>query len=111
MGAGAVVAAAAAAKRKRRERIVDGFRLTDATSPDRSRSLAEMGLAQDNELDELMRAGVICAGRQRSTWYLNEAAFIALRDARSPQALRILLVVVLALVAVLVGVLSFRTAR
>ena len=111
MGAGAVVAAAAAAKRKRREHIVDGFRLADATSPDRSRSLAEIGLAQNDELDELMRAGVICAGRQRSTWYLNEAAFIALRESRWPRALRVVLVVALALLAVLMGVLSFRMAR
>ena len=111
MGGGAVVAAAAAAKKKRRERIVDGFRLADATAPDRSRSLAEIGLTQDIEFEELMRAGVICTGRQNSTWYLNEAAFIALRDSRSRQALRIVLVVILAFLAFLVGVLGYQTGR
>jgi hypothetical protein len=111
MAGGAVVAAAAAAKRQRREHIVDSFRLADATSPDRSRSLAEIGLAQDGDLDELMRAGVICAGRQRSTWYLNEAAFITLRNSRPRKALAIVLAVVLALLAALAGVLSFGAAR
>jgi hypothetical protein len=111
MAGGAVVAAAAAAKRKHREHIVDGFRLADATAPDRSRSLQEIGLTQDGELDELIRAGVICAGHQRSTWYLNEAAFIALRDSRPRRARRIVLAVVLALLAILVAVLSYRTGR
>ena len=111
MAGGAVVAAAVAAKRQRREHIVDGFRLADATAPDRSRSLAEMGLTQDGELDELMRAGVICAGRERETWYLNEAAFIALRDSRSLPALRIALAIVLAVLAIAVGLLSYRTGR
>ena len=111
MAGGAVVAAAAAAKKQRREHIVDGFRVADATAPDRSRSLAEIGLTQDGELDELMRAGVICAGHERSTWYLNEAAFIALRDSQSRQALRIALAAVAALLAILIAVLSYRTSR
>lgn len=106
-----MVAAAAAAKKQRREHIVDGFRVADATAPDRSRSLAEIGLTQDGELDELMRAGVICAGHERSTWYLNEAAFIALRDSQSRQALRIALAAVAALLAILIAVLSYRTSR
>lgn len=106
-----MIAAAAAAKRKRRERIVDSFRLADATAPERSRSLAELGLAQEGELDELMRAGVICTGSQKSTWYLDEAAYIALRDSRPRQALRIVLVVILALLVIVLGVVSFRSGR
>ena len=111
MGGGAVVAAAAAARKKRREHIVDGFRLADATAPERSRSFAEIGLAEGFELDELMRAGVIRAGGEKGTWYLNEAALIAFRDSRQRQAIRIVLVVVLALLAVLVGLLSFQSSR
>ena len=111
MGAGAVVAAAAAAKKKRREHILDVFRVAGATAPERARSLAEIGLAESFELDELMRAGVICSGQQRSTWYLDEASFIALRDTRQGQAVRIVLVVVLAVLAILAGVLSFGAGR
>jgi hypothetical protein len=111
MGAGAVVAAAAAAKRKARECILDGFRLAGATAPERARSLAELGLTQGNEMEELMRAGVICAGTQGSTWFLNEAAVIALRDSRPRTILRVLLAVVVALLAILVGALAYRTGR
>ena len=110
-GGGAVLAAAAAARKKRRERIIDGFRIADATAPERSRPLAEMGLSEGGELDELMRAGVICPGRQKSTWFLNEAAFIAWRDSDSRQSLRIVLVVALAVLAILIGVLAFRLGR
>jgi hypothetical protein len=111
MGGGAVVAAAAAARKKRLEHILDGFRVADATAPERSRSLADIGLDQDAQMNELMRAGVVCGGHQRSTWYLNEAAFIAQRDSRARQALRIVLVAVLAVVVILVGVVAYRSGR
>jgi hypothetical protein len=110
-GGGAVVAAAAAARKKRRERIIDGFRIADATAPERSRSLTEIGLSEGGELEDLMRAGVICPGRQKSTWYLNEAAFIGWRDSGSRQNLRVLLVVALAVLAILMGVLASRVGR
>ena len=111
MGAGVVVAAAAAAKRRRIEQILDGFRLAGATAPERSRSLAELGLAEGAEMDELVRTGVICAGHQRSMWYLNEAAFIALRNSRPRQTFRVLVAVVAAVLAILVGVLAFQAGR
>jgi hypothetical protein len=111
MGAGAVVAAAANAKRKARARILDAFRLAGATAPERARSLAEIGLTQDREMEELMGAGVISSGAQRATWYLNEAAFIALRDARPQQIVRVLLALVLAVLVILVGVLAYRSGH
>lgn len=108
---GAVVAAAAAARKKRRDRIIDGFRIADATASERSRTLAEIGLSEGGELEELVRAGVICPGREKSTWYLNEKAFIGWRDSDSRQSLRIVLVVALAVLAILMGVLASRLGR
>jgi len=110
MGA-SVAAAAAAAKRRQRERILDGFRLADATAPDRARSLAALGLDDDGEMEELMRDGVICSGHQRSTWYLNEAAFIALRDSRPRQVLRVVLAIVVAVLVILVGAFAYMSGH
>ena len=107
MAGGAVVAAAAAARRQRLERVLDGFRVAGATAPERGRSLANLGLAPSAEVEELMRAGVIVAGDQRSTWYLNEGAYVAFRDSRPRrQGLRVALAVALALLAAVLGWLS-----
>ena len=111
MAGGAVVAAAASARRQRLNRVLDGFRVAAATAPERARSLADLGISPSAEVDELMRAGVINAGSQRSTWYLNEAAYIAFRDVRPRMALRVTLAIVLALLAALVGLLSATVGR
>jgi hypothetical protein len=110
MGA-SVAAAAAAVKRRQRERILDGFRLRDATAPDRALSLTALGFDDGGELEELMRAGVICSGSQQSTWYLNEAAFIALRDSRPRQILRVVLAMVIAALAILVGAFAYMSGH
>jgi hypothetical protein len=104
MAGGVVIAAAA--RKQRLDRVLDAFRLADATDLERGRPLAELGLAPNAEIDELMRAGVISAGRKRSSWYLNEGAYIAFRDARPRRALRITLAIVVALLAALLGLLT-----
>ena len=104
--AGGAIVAAAAARRQRLEHVLDGFRLAGATAPERAQPLPDLGLSPSAELDELMRAGVINAGRQRSSWYLNEAAYVAFRDARPRRVLRVTLAIVVALLALLLGLLS-----
>ena len=108
MAGGAVVAAAAAAQRRQREHVLDTFRVASATTADRAQSLADLQLAPSSAIDELTRAGVLRAGRSRATWYLDEAAYITFRDARSRWALRVVLALVLAVLALLIGVLSAR---
>jgi len=104
--AGGIVVAAAAAHRKRLDRVLDAFRLASATTPDSARPFEELGLTPNAEVAELTRAGVLRSGRLRATWYLDEATYIKFRDARPRQALRVVLALVLALLALLLGVLS-----
>ncbi|HKW48308.1 MAG TPA: hypothetical protein VJN70_12720 [Gemmatimonadaceae bacterium] len=109
MGA-TVAAAAAAAHRKRITHVLDAFRIAGATGSDRAQSLEEIGIEQSRELDELTRAGVVTAGDRRSTWYLNEAAYIAFRDSSPRRVLRVVLALVLATLAILVGLIAYRTS-
>jgi hypothetical protein len=81
MGAGGVVVIAAAAHRKRLQQVIDRFRVAEATAPDRARILSELGVADSGELDELIDADVIRSGTAPDTWFLDEAAYIAKRDA------------------------------
>ena len=110
MGTGAVIAAAAAAKRQRTNAILDAFRLAGATAPERSASTEGLGLSGSRELDDLVSNGVIVAGSRPDTWHLNEAAYVAHRDARPARALRVLALVLFALtilgVALLIGIVE-----
>lgn len=88
----AVHAAAAAARE--RTRVLDAFRIKDATAPERARSLAELGLASDDRTTAgLVQSGVIRGvdTRGRPTvlgdefvhpraFYLDETSAIADRD-------------------------------
>ena len=105
-GGGAVVAIAAAAHARRVQEVTDAFRLAGATAPERAQSLAALGLTHAAAVDELARAGVLVAGPGRETWYLSEAAVVARRDAPVPRRMLVVLVIVLlATMAILVGVL------
>ena len=102
--AGGAVVAAAAAQRQRMQRVLDAFRIRNATTPEAARSLADLGVTPGREVDELTRAGVLRSGRERESWYLDEAAYINYRDARGSGGRRavlvgILLVLSLALLA------------
>ena len=100
MGAGAVVAIAAAARQKRIQDTIDAFRLADATSPDRARNVEALGIMHFEEANELAAKGILAPGRTDGTFYLNEAAYIAMRD--DPRPRRIAAVMV-AVVLIIVG--------
>jgi hypothetical protein len=103
MGGGAVIAAAAAARRRRRREILDGFRIGGATAPERARRVDELGLSDSRELAELVESGVLLQGPRRDSWYLDEAAYVADRDARAMRPVRAM--VVIAVLMVLLGLL------
>ena len=101
MGGGAVIAAAAAAHRRGLERVLDGFRLGQATSFDRARSLSQLGLGPNNCVNELRENGVLKAGREPDSWYLDEGANVARRDARFRQrAIKRMVLVLLVLLSI-----------
>ena len=107
MSGGAVVAAAAAARRRRMQRVLDAFRIADATAPERARSLESLGLSEAREVAELIESGIVARGG-RDLWYLNEGAYIAHRDARRVRVSRVMVVVLACAVFVLgalIGVL------
>jgi hypothetical protein len=101
MGGGAVIAAAAAARRRRRREVLDGFRIGGATAPERARRVDELGLSESRELAELVESGVLIRGPRRDSWYLDEAAYVSHRDARSSRPTR--MIVALAVLLVLAG--------
>ncbi len=120
MNAGAMVAIhAAVAAAQAKTRALDAFRVHDATAPDRARTLAEIGLAeQGNAVAELIEAGVIRGVDSRgrltvfgdsvdrvAAYYLDEVAYIAHRDGKGRKTSRkeaglIVLILLLAGVAV-----------
>ncbi len=128
MNHGAMIAIhAAAAAAKARADVLDAFRLNGATAPDRARALYDLGLQLDNHaLREFFTSGVlrgvdargraVMAGEMSGAgdrFYLDEAAFIAVRDgaggASKPQQVGL---IALALVVMLVGgMLAFFMAR
>ena len=104
MGGGAVIAMAAAARRRKMTAVLDAFRLAGATSADRAQPLDLLGLSDSRETEEFADSGVLVPGSRDGTWYLNEAAYIAQRDATSPRAVRVALIAV-AVVLILLGAL------
>jgi len=105
MGGGAVVVAAAAHKR-RLEFVLDAFRGSDATAPERARTFEQLGIIENMELDQLRRAGVVLPGVEPETWYLSERAYTAHRARVAARARRVavaaLVLVGLAIVVVAV---------
>lgn len=100
MNPGAMVAIAAAARQKRLQDTIDAFRLGDATSPDRARSVEALGVMNFDEANELAAQGILAPGRVDGTFYLNESAYIATRDERKGSRAA---VVILAVVVLIVG--------
>jgi hypothetical protein len=119
MSAATMIAIHAAASAAARTKVLDAFRLNDATSPARARPLAELGLSGDEPpLRELIERGVIRAidSRGRSAvigdstgriagLYLDERAYVEMRDAkRKPGRGAVLIVAGLLALAVGLGV-------
>ena len=102
-GGGAVVAIMVAAHQEKLRKVVDAFRLAGATAPERARPLPQLGLARDAALDELAQAGVLAYVKRDDAWWLNEAAYVARRDARPAKGKLLALIVLLALLAVAAG--------
>ena len=97
-GGGAAVAAIAAARRRRIQQAVDAFRLGDATSPDRARTLEELGLEETGEIRDLFVEGVLVPGDRQGTFYLSEAAYIERREDR--RGLRVVALIVMVVIAI-----------
>ena len=100
MSGGAVVAAAAAAHRRRINHVLDAFRVAGATAPDRARALDTLVPARSREVDELQRAGVLVASPRGDSWYLDERAYVAWRDAGMSRRARALLLIAVLLLAI-----------
>jgi hypothetical protein len=97
-GGGAAVAAIAAARQRRIQEAVDAFRLGDATSPERGRTLGELGLEQTREIEDLFVEGVLVPGQRQGTFYLSEAAYIDRRNDR--RGLKVVLIATLIVLAI-----------
>lgn len=100
----AASAAAAAARAERRH--LDALRVAGATAPNRAVQLEPLGLVRDEAFKRLTARGVLREAA-RGGIYLDEAAVIAHRDRRPApsRGLLAVLVVLLAVGAVLLGVL------
>ena len=83
----AAVAALAAQEHERRvQEVTDAFRLAGATAPARARSLAELRVDHADAAESLVAARLLQPGSAPDTWYLDEAAVIAQREARARRA-------------------------
>jgi hypothetical protein len=104
MGGGAIIAAVAAARQRGLERVIDGYRLGEATSFERAKPLSELGLVPNNWVDELREAGVLKPGGGPDSWYLDESANLARRDARFRRNARKRIAMVLLALLILGGI-------
>ena len=113
MGGGAILAIAAAARLRRIQEIADAFRLADATTPERAKSCAAVGVDTGQaELTDLIQDGVLVEGRAADTLYLDERAFIARQAARRDnKKLALLSLVLLAVVLMGLGYFTAMTVR
>jgi hypothetical protein len=104
MTSGAVaIAAIAAARRRRMQEIVDAFRLADATTTERAKSCAAVGVdSGSSELVDLVRDGVLAKGLGIDTLYVDERAYIAHRSGRN-KGRKLAVVSVLLLAIALLG--------
>lgn len=105
-----VVAAAAAARRRRLQGVLDSFRIADATAPERARTLTSLGITDSAELTHLIESGVVNPGPAKGSWYLNEGAYVAHRDARRVHIQRRMVILLGCLVFIL-GALAGILAR
>ena len=81
--AAAVAALAAQQHALQVQEVTDAFRLAGATAPERARTLAELRVAHAATAESLAKAGLLRPGAAAGTWYLDEAAVVAQRQARA----------------------------
>ena len=100
---GAVVAIIAAQAAAARQSLMERFRISDATRPERAQSLTSLGITRTSALDELIRKGAIREARP-GLFYLDEAAVAALSKAHPTRALKIFLLVLAAIILLTLGI-------
>ena len=107
---GAAAGAIIAARQRRMQETVDAFRLADATSADRAKSLDTIGLAHNSELQALIVEGVVMPGAREGTYYLSEIGYIYRReDRRGLKAVMIVMLILLILGVVLIPMVMTRS--
>jgi hypothetical protein len=84
--AAAVAALAAQQHALQVQEVTDAFRLAGATAPERARTLAELRIAHAHAAESLATAGLLRPGAAPDSWYLDEAAVVAQRQARARRA-------------------------
>ena len=104
MAGGAVIAAAAGARRRRLAAVVQAFRATGATAPDRALLLHEVLTGHADEITLLANVGVLLAGPGDGRWYLDGAAYAAWQEAhRRARVRRVSAALGLALLVILMA--------
>jgi hypothetical protein len=99
MGAGGgATGAIIAARQLRIQKVVDAFRLADATAPDRARRLEDLGLVPGGEARDLIVEAVLLPGPREGTYYLSEAGMIYRRDER--KGIKVIIIVALVVLAI-----------
>lgn len=126
MNPGTMVAVhAASAAALARSRCLDAFRVNGATAPDRARALETLGIARDDGglayyvkegvvrgVDHRGRDVIIGDDMHRATaWYLDEAAYVSLRDRRASPRKQAVLVALAVLLAALGALLLVTLGR
>ena len=96
---------AAVIRRKERE-VVDDFRRAGATSPTTAKSLAEVGLEESWPVRRLQRRAVI-REPQPGIMYLDEEVWAAVRQTRRRVALVFLVVLLVLVIGVAIGFITF----
>lgn len=116
---GAMIAIHAAAAAAAREKVLTAFRVNEATTPDRARSFAELGIAADDKyFSALIVSGTVRGVGPRNrpviigdplntpvAFYLDEAALIAERERSGRSTMKALRVIMIGLgLLALVGI-------
>lgn len=105
--AAAVIAAAAA---RANADLLERFRVTGATAPDRALPLDQLGVIDSPPLRRYVAANVICSSPMAADrYYLDEVAYASYRRRRRP--LPAVLALVIAGLAILLGVMVAVTSR
>jgi hypothetical protein len=104
MGAPAI----AAVIRKKEREVVDDFRRGGATAPDAAKSLAELGLEDSWPVRRLQRRAVI-REPQPGLMYLDEEVWAAVRRTGRRVALTFAAVMIVLIVGVWIGFVTFGT--
>jgi hypothetical protein len=98
--------AIAAVIRRREREVVDDFRRAGATSPTTAKSLAEVGLEESWPVRRLQRRAVI-REPQPGIFYLDEEVWAAVRRTRRRVALVFLAVLLIIVIGVGIGFITF----